>query len=96
MLLHTDASTHAWIPALDGTQDLIAVLDDATSLVYYARLVSQEGTRTMLAALKAVIAEQGLFCSLYADRASHFVTTRTNQSPHRPQQARRPTQIERA
>lgn len=30
------------------------------------------------------------------DRASHFVTTRTSQSPHRPQQARRPTQIERA
>ncbi|MGH7209700.1 MAG: helix-turn-helix domain-containing protein, partial [Nitrospiraceae bacterium] len=36
MLLHTDASTHAWIPGLDGTQDLIAVLDDATSEAYYA------------------------------------------------------------
>jgi hypothetical protein len=50
----------------------------------------------MLAALKAVIEEQGLFCSLYVDKASHFVTTRTGHSPHRPQQTREPTQIERA
>ena len=50
MLLHTDASTHAWIPGLDGSQDLIAVLDDATSAAYYARFVPQESTRTMRAA----------------------------------------------
>ena len=96
MLLHTDASTHAWIPGRDGTQDLIAVLDDATSAAYYAQFVPQESTRTMLAALKAVIEQHGLFCSLYVDKASHFVTTRTGQSPHRPQQASGPTQIERA
>lgn len=96
MLLHTDASTHAWIPGLDGQQDLIAILDDATSDAYYARFVPQESTRTMLAALKAVIEQQGLFCSLYVDQASHFVTTRTGRSPHRPQQATAPTQIGRA
>jgi hypothetical protein len=96
MLLHTDASTHAWIPGLDGQQDLIAVLDDATSEISYARFVPQESTRTMLAALKAVLEQRGLFCSLYVDQASHFVTTRTGRSPHRPQQAQRPTQIGRA
>lgn len=96
MLLHTDASTHAWIPGLAGTQDLIAVLDDATSEVYYARFVPQESTRTMLAALKAVVERQGLFCALYTDRGSHFLTTRTGRSPHRPQQAIDPTQIQRA
>ncbi len=96
MLLHTDASTHAWIPGLEGRQDLIAVLDDATSDVSYVRFVPQESTQTMLAALKAVIETKGLFCSLYVDQASHFVTTRTGQSPHRPQQAQRPTQIGRA
>lgn len=96
MLLHTDASTHAWIPGLDGQQDLIAVLDDATSETYYACFVPQESTRTMLAALKAVIDLKGVFCSLYVDQASHFVTTRTGQSPHRPQQATAPTQIGRA
>jgi transposase len=96
MLLHTDASTHSWIPGLEGRQDLIAVIDDATSEVYYARFVPQESTRTMLAALKAVIEWQGLFCALYTDRASHFLTTRTGRSPHRPQAATDPTQIQRA
>jgi len=96
MLLHADASPHAWIPGLEETQDLIAVLDDANSEVYYAQFVAEESTLTMMAGLKAVIEEQGLFCSLYTDRASHFVTTRTGRSPHRPQQAAGPTQIERA
>jgi len=96
MLLHADASTHAWIPGLEGTQDLIVVLDDATSWVYYAQFVPQESTPTMMAALKAVIQQRGVFCSLYVDRASHFITTRTGRSPHRAQQATGPTQIERA
>ena len=52
MLVHADASTHGWLPDL-GTQDLITVLDDATSAVAYARFVPQESTRTMLAALRA-------------------------------------------
>jgi len=96
MLLHADASTHAWIPGLDGAQDLIAVLDDATSVAYYARFVPQESTQTMLAALKGVVEPQGVFCALYTDRASHFITTRTERSPHRPQSAIDPTQIQRA
>jgi len=96
MLLHADASTHAWIPGRQDTQDLIVVLDDATSEVYYAQLVAQESTQTMMAALRAVIEQKGLFCSLYTDQASHFVTTRTGQSPHQPQQPTRPTQMERA
>ena len=44
MLLHVDASTHAWLGAGRGKQDLIVVFDDATSQVYYARLVEQEST----------------------------------------------------
>jgi len=96
MLVHADASTHAWIPGLDGTQDLIAVLDDATSAAYYARFVPQESTRTMLAALRGVVEQQGVFCALYTDRGSHFITTRTGRSPHRPQTATDPTHIARA
>jgi len=95
MLLHADASTHGWLPEL-GAQDLIVVLDDATSVVAYARLVPQESTRTMLAALRAVIDGPGVFCALYTDRASHFITTRTGRSPHRPQSATDPTQLARA
>ena len=96
MLLFADASTHAWIPGLDGKQDLIVVLDDANSEVYYARFVPEESTLTMMAGLKAVIEQQGVFCTLYTDKASHFTTTRTGRSPHRRQQALGPTQIERA
>lgn len=96
MLLHADASTHGWLPDVAGTQDLIVVLDDATSAVAYARFVPQESTQTMLAALKGVVERQGVFCALYTDRASHFITTRTGRSPHRPQSATDPTQIARA
>lgn len=95
MLLHTDASTHAWLVD-QAPRDLIVVLDDATSEVYYAHLVPEESTRTMMAGLKSVVAKQGLFCALYVDRASHFQTTRYGDSPHRPQTAVELTQIGRA
>lgn len=96
MLLFVDASTHRWIPTLEGIQDLIVVMDDATSEVYYARLVPQESTLTTMEALKAVVEVQGLFCALYTDRASHFVTTRSGNAPHRSQRVSGPTQIQRA
>lgn len=95
MLVHTDASTHVWL-AGQPPQDLIVVLDDATSEVYYAQFVPEESTRTMLTALQAVVTQQGVFCALYVDRASHFITTRTGASPHQPQQAAQLTQIQRA
>jgi len=76
MMLYVDGSTHAWIPALAPAQfDLIAVIDDATTDCYYAQLVEEESTRTVMRALKEVIEEQGLFCSLYTDRGSHFFST---------------------
>ena len=74
MLLHIDASKHAWFG--DGRYyDLITVLDDATSEIYYAQLVEEEGTRTLMPAVRDVIEEQGIFCALYSDRASHFFVT---------------------
>ena len=74
MLLHLDGSSHAWLG--DGCRyDLLVVLDDATSEIYYAQLVEQESTRTVLAALRAVVEKKGLFCALYSDRASHFFET---------------------
>ncbi len=74
MLLHIDGSTHRW---LGGEQwhDLIVVLDDASSEVYYAQLVEQESTATVLAALREVVERRGIFCTLYSDRASHFWRT---------------------
>lgn len=74
MLLHIDASTHRWLGG-DQWHDLMVVMDDATSEVYYAQLVEQESTETVMAALWAVIELRGIFCSLYSDRASHFWLT---------------------
>src|SRR6202011_2736728 len=51
------------------------LLDDATSEIYYAQLVEEEGTRTLMPAVREVIEQQGIFCALYSDRASHFFVT---------------------
>ena len=74
MLLHLDASRHHWFQD-DRWYDLIEVLDDATSETYYAQFVEEESTRTVMAALKAVVETKGRFCALYSDRASHFFAT---------------------
>jgi hypothetical protein len=74
MMLHVDGSTHAWLGG-SARQDLVAILDDATSEVYYAQLVDQEGTATVMAGLKEVVEHKGVFCSLYSDRGSHFFYT---------------------
>jgi transposase len=74
MLLHLDASEHRWFQD-DRWHDLIAVMDDATNEVYYAQLVEEESTATVMAALRQVVEERGLFCALYSDRASHFFVT---------------------
>ena len=74
MLLHIDGSKHRWL-GNEAWYDLIVILDDATSQIYYAQLVEEESTRTVMAGLWEVIANQGLFCSLYSDRGSHFFYT---------------------
>jgi hypothetical protein len=74
MLLHIDGSQHQWF-CDHRWYDLIVIMDDATSQVYYAQLVAEESTRTVMAGLRTVIEEQGLFCSLYSDRHIHFFLT---------------------
>jgi transposase len=74
MLLHIDGSQHRWLND-DRWYDLIVILDDATSEIYYAQLVKEESTRTVMAGLREVIEKQGLFCALYSDRGSHFFVT---------------------
>lgn len=74
MMLHIDGSKHKWFG--DGCYyDLIVVLDDATNEIYYAQLVAEESTFTIMAALREVIEKKGLFCCVYCDRASHFFLT---------------------
>ncbi len=74
MLLHIDGSKHQWFND-DRWYDLLVILDDANTEIYYAQLVEEESTRTVMAALREVIETEGLFCALYSDRGSHFFLT---------------------
>jgi transposase len=74
MLLHIDGSKHQWLND-DRWHDLIVILDDATTEIYYAQLVEEESTRTVMAGLREVIEIRGLFCALYSDRGTHFFVT---------------------
>ena len=85
MLLHIDGSRHQWFQD-ERWYDLIVILDDATSEIYYAQLVEEESSCTVLAGLKEVIQGRGVFCALYSDRGSHFwLTAKTGGKvdPHR-------------
>jgi hypothetical protein len=74
MLLHIDGSKHQRF-CDERWYDLIVILDDATKEIYYAQLVEEESTRTVMTALRAVIERKALFCALYSDRGSHFFVT---------------------
>jgi hypothetical protein len=74
MLLHIDGSQHQWFQD-ERWYDLIVILDDATSEIYYAQLTEEESTVTVMAGLKEVIESKGVFCALYSDRGSHFWLT---------------------
>jgi transposase len=74
MLLHIDGSRHRWFQD-ERWYDLIVILDDASSAIYYAQLVEEESTATVMAGLWEVVERQGLFCALYSDRGSHFWLT---------------------
>jgi len=73
-MLHQDASSFAW---LEGAPllDLVVTMDDATSEIYSAFLVEEEGTVSTLQALLEVFTARGLPSSLYTDRGSHYFFT---------------------
>ncbi len=70
MMLHQDGSTHQWLP--ERWWDLIVTMDDASSEIYSAFFVDEEGTMSSFQALAQVISAKGLFGSLYTDRAGHY------------------------
>src|ERR1022692_1871739 len=74
MLLHIDGSEHRWFQD-ERWYDLLVILDDANSEIYYAQLVEEEATVPVLAGLKEVVEQEGVFCALYSDRGSHFWLT---------------------
>ena len=75
MMLHQDASMHEWVP--DQHWDLVVTMDDADNEIYSAFFVDEEGTHSSFRGVQEVIEKEGLFCSLYTDRGSHYWTTKT-------------------
>lgn len=75
MMLHQDGSKHLWLPALGRPIDLIVTMDDATSEIYSAFLVEEEGTASSFRGLREVIGRHGLFCTFYTDRGGHYFYT---------------------
>ena len=74
MMLHQDGSRAAWLDS-QPPLDLVVTMDDATSTIYSAFLVEEEGTASTLRALLEVFGAQGLSGSLYTDRGSHYFFT---------------------
>jgi transposase len=74
MMLHQDGSRFAWLAGA-AQLDLIVTLDDATSTIYSAFLVEEEGTASTFRALLEVFTAKGLPSSLYTDRGSHYFFT---------------------
>lgn len=74
MMLHQDGSRAAWL-AGQPPLDLIVTLDDATSEIYSAFLVEEEGTASSFRACLEVFTALGLPASLYTDRGSHYFYT---------------------
>jgi transposase len=74
MMLHQDGSTHEWLEG-QPQLDLIVTMDDATSQVYSAFLIDEEGTASSFRGFLDVFERYGLPCSIYTDRGSHYFHT---------------------
>jgi len=72
MLLHIDGSKHCWLND-DSWHDLIVILDDGTSEIYYAQLVEEESTRTVMAGLREVIETRG--CSVVCTATGEVISS---------------------
>jgi transposase len=73
MMIHQDASSHEWV---NGKMwDLVVTMDDATNEVYSMFFCNEEGTMSSFRGLFQTIEKQGLPCSLYVDRGSHYFLT---------------------
>jgi len=92
MMLHQDASRFPWLGG-ELQHDLVVTLDDATSAIYSAFLVAEEGTASTMRGLGEIIERHGLFCELYTDRGSHYFYT---PKAGEPVSRRVPTQVGRA
>ena len=74
-LLQMDTSIHGWFEGRGEAGVLISMIDDATSGVFM-RFFEADTTKSNMEMLKRYIGCFGRPLALYADKASHFKTTR--------------------
>jgi len=79
MMIHQDGSRYEWLP--NQWLDLIVTMDDATNEHYSMFLVPEEGTGSSFRAMRELILQQGLPCSFYGDRGSHYWFTPVADGP---------------
>ena len=95
-LVQMDTSEHAWLEdRAPGKQMLIAMIDDATSRLY-ARFFETDSTRTNITVIRDYIGKYGRPVAIYADKASHFKTTRQASVEEALRELQPETQIARA
>lgn len=70
MMIHQDASMHEWVEGHHW--DLIVTMDDASSEIYSAFFVEEEGTWSSFRGIQQTLEKKGLFSSFYSDRGSHY------------------------
>jgi len=96
LLEQMDSSQHQWLKAVKDKWHLIAIIDDATNEVPYARFFPKDTLYANMHVLRRFIEIKGVFSALYVDKASHFKTTRHGGLNYNVAQDQEETQIERA
>jgi len=75
MMLHMDGSPHDWFG--DGSEyTIVSLSDDANNKLYDIELAPEEDSKVCMRMLRDTVEKQGIFCSFYSDRASHFFLTK--------------------
>lgn len=96
MLVQMDSSQHNWVENIKELWYLVAMIDDATNEVAYAQFFFKDTTLANMHVIKRLIEIKGCFMCLYADKASHFLTTRHQGIHYNVNPEQDDTQIERA
>jgi hypothetical protein len=96
MLVQMDSSIHQWLEGIEEDWALVAMIDDATNETPYAQFFPKDTTLANMCVIRRFIEEKGLFLCLYADKASHFTTTRHQGIHYNVNPEQDDTQIERA
>ena len=96
LLVQMDSSQHQWLPDIPTKWWLIAMIDDATNEIPYARFFPSDTMFANMHCIRRFIEKKGLFSALYVDKASHFETTRHGGLHYNVSPEQDETQIERA